>query len=76
MENENHNALGKKQISHGTIPQIAAVTEFPESRLRRLVRSGAIPSVKIGNRYIVKTDDVMKWLNGELGNLYIPEMEK
>ena len=50
-------------IQHGSVPQVAKLTGFPVSRLRRLVKAGAIPSVKAGTKDIITVDAVLDWLN-------------
>jgi len=50
--------------THGTINEIAKLTHFPPSRLRRLVKSGEIECVKAGVKYVVTVDAVENWLKG------------
>ena len=53
-------------IEHGSITEVAKATGSPPTRIRRLVKIGAIPSAKIGSKYIIKTSNVLKWLEGSL----------
>lgn len=41
-------------------------TGLTRTALRRLVTTGAIPSVRIGRKYLVGVDDVWSFLRGEL----------
>ena len=51
-------------VRHGSINEVAAITGFPPSRIRRLIKSGDIAAVRIGAKYIVTVDAVEKWLEG------------
>ena len=52
-------------LKHGSISEIAKLTNFPPTRLRQLVKNGDIASVKIGTKYIVTVEAVEQWLRGE-----------
>lgn len=41
-------------------------TALTKSALRRLIVTGAIPSVKIGAKYLVDEEEVWRFLRGEL----------
>jgi len=51
-------------IKHGSINEIATVTGFPPTRIRRLIKSGDIPAVRVGAKFIVTVDAVEGWLRG------------
>ena len=42
------------------------ITGSGASLTRRLVKDGAIPSLRIGGRQWIMRDKLMAWLNGEL----------
>ena len=52
--------------THGSISQIAAEMDFPVGRLRKLIQRGEIPAAKVGQKFIVRTQAVERWLEGEL----------
>ena len=52
-------------IQHGSINEVAAITGFPPSRLRTLVRKGDIASARIGAKYLVTVEAVEHWLKGK-----------
>lgn len=41
-------------------------TDLTKTALRRLVTTGAVPSARIGAKYLVDLDDVERYLRGEL----------
>ena len=59
---------GGRTMKPLTIKQMAALYEgtgLTESAIRRAVVSGAIPSIRIGTKYLLLTENVEKFLRGE-----------
>lgn len=49
-------------------------TCLTKTALRRLVKTGAIPSVKVGAKYLLDLGAVERYLRGELQPVQVPEL--
>ena len=51
---------------HG-LREAAALLGVSKTQLRRLVTDGSIPTIRVGNRYRFREDDLIAWLEGHYG---------
>lgn len=49
----------KKSIDYFSIPETAAITKLDRQSVWRYVKSGQLPAMRVGNRYIVPHEQVM-----------------
>ncbi len=45
-----------------TLPEAARVADCPESRIRKAIRSGALPARKFGVAYAIRSQDLSEYL--------------
>lgn len=63
----NNNTLPKMRTPHNAIKELQQAdpkTELTERALRRLILTGEIPSVRIGNKYLVNMETLFDYLKG------------
>lgn len=48
-----------------SVDEVAELLGIARGKAYELVRSGDIPSVRVGRRYLVPRDRLRAWLNGE-----------
>ena len=48
-----------------TIRSVAKLGVLPEFALRRGVREGWCPGIRVGNRYLINVDKLIEYLNGQ-----------
>lgn len=66
MENSKQPKMRTFEPLYAGIKEKDPDTALTKSALRRLIVTGAIPSVKIGIKYLVDEEDVWRFLRGEL----------
>lgn len=56
-----------------SVPEVAASTGFEEWRVKRLLKEGALPSVKVGRGRFVRMRDLERYIDGLEASLPQPD---